>query len=142
MQCCNVIHYTVFKSTYYLFVETSFCKWFKHFFIDIQTSKELIQMDINIMTNGILQWMVNTHNQKTNIRDLGSSCQANLLESLMNLSVSVIILLLTVKSRLSSPYKRVLRAKGAMCPKAFGSVTLTLTPCCKWNEHGVHIVSA
>ena len=33
----------------------------------------------------------------------------------MNLSVSVIILLFTVKSKLSSPHNRVLRGKGAMC---------------------------
>ena len=54
---------------------------------------------------------------------LGS--HANLLESLINLSVSVIILLFSVKSKLSSPY-RVLRVKGAMCPIAFWSVTLGL----------------
>ena len=55
---------------------------------------------------------------------LGS--QANLLESLINLSVSVIILLFSVKSKLLSPYKRVLRVKGAMYPIAFWSVTLDL----------------
>ena len=55
---------------------------------------------------------------------LGS--HANLLESLINLSVSVIILLFSVKSKLSSPYNRVLRVKGAICPIAFWSVTLGL----------------
>ena len=43
---------------------------------------------------------------------LGS--QANLLESLINLSVSVIILLFSAKSKLSSLYNKVLRVKGAM----------------------------
>ena len=47
---------------------------------------------------------------------LGS--HSNLLESLINLSVSVIILLFSVKAKLSSPYNRVLRVKGAMCPIA------------------------
>ena len=55
---------------------------------------------------------------------LGS--HANLLESLINLSVSVIILLFSVKSKLSSPYNSFLRVKGAMCPIAFWSVTLGL----------------
>ena len=56
--------------------------------------------------------MVNTRSQKTNIPILGS--HANLLESLMNLCVSVIILLVSVKSKLSSPYNRVLRVKGTI----------------------------
>ena len=47
-------------------------------------------------------------------------------ESLINLSVSVIIFLFSVKSKLSSPYNRVLRVKGAMCIIAFWSVTLGL----------------
>ena len=63
--------------------------------------------------------MVNIHNQKVNITDIGSDSHAYLVESLMNLSVAVIILSFTVKSRLPSPYSRVLRIKGAMCPKAF-----------------------
>ena len=67
---------------------------------------------------------------------LGS--HANLLESLINLSVSVIILLFSVKSKLSSPYNRVLRVKGAMCPIAFWSVTLGLLyrgqTSKKWNS--------
>ena len=45
----------------------------------------------------------------------------------MNLSVSVIILLFSVKSKLPSPYNRVLRVKGAMCLIAFRSVTLGLS---------------
>ena len=44
----------------------------------------------------------------------------------MHLSVSVIILLRLVKFKLSSPYNRVFRVKGAMCPIAFRSVTLGL----------------
>ena len=72
-------------------------------------------MGINkMMTNGIFT-MNGEHTQsKTNITDLGLGSHANFLESLMNLSVAVIILLFTVKSRLSSPYNRVLRVKGAM----------------------------
>ena len=50
----------------------------------------------------------------------------NLLESLINLSVSVTILLFKVKSKFSLPYNRVLRVKGAMFPIAFWSVTLGL----------------
>ena len=55
-----------------------------------------------------------------------------------DLSVSVTILLFTVKSKLSFPYNRVLRVKGAMCPIAFWSVTLGLLyrghTRKKWNE--------
>ena len=47
---------------------------------------------------GYLQRMVNTQNQRANITNLGSGSHAKLLESLMNLSVSVVILLFTVKS--------------------------------------------
>ena len=45
-----------------------------------------------------LQLMVNIHSQKTNITDSRQS--SNLLESLINLSVSNIILLFSVKSHL------------------------------------------
>ena len=38
---------------------------------------------------------------------------------LINVSVSVTIVLFTVKSKFSFPYNRVLRVKGAMCPIAF-----------------------
>ena len=52
---------------------------------------------------------------------LGS--HANRLESLINLSVSVIILLFSVKSKLSSPYNTVHRVKGAMCPISFNDAS-------------------
>ena len=68
---------------------------------------------------------------------LGS--HANLLESLINLSVSVIILLFSVKSKLSSPYNRVIRVKGAMCPIAFWSVTLGLSYKLVRNEIHFHL---
>ena len=77
-------------------------------------------MDINkTMTNRTFT-INGEHTQKKtpSIIDLGSSSHANLLESLMKLSVSVIILLFTVKSRLSSPHNRALRVKVAMFPKA------------------------
>ena len=72
-----------------------------------------------------LQWMVNMHNQKTKITD-SRQIHANLLESLINLSVSDIILLFSIKCKLSSPYNRVLRVKGARCLIAFLGVTLGL----------------
>ena len=62
-----------------------------------------------------LQWMTNAHNHKVNSTD------KRIVQSLIkpfgdfnNLSVSVTILLFTVMSKLSSPYKRVLRVNGAM----------------------------
>ena len=93
--------------------------WFKHILlIPKQVRKELIQMDINMMmTNGTFT-MNGKHTPPENelnrlqnhtIRD------QTFLESLINLSVSVTILLFTAKSKFSFPYNRVLRVKGAMC---------------------------
>ena len=85
-------------------------------------------MDINkIMTNGIFT-MKDKHTVRTRTQHNTESCNhgSNLLESLINLSVSVRILLFTVKSKFSLPYNRVLRVKGAMFPIAFWSVTLGL----------------
>ena len=63
-------------------------------------------MDTNKkMRNGIFT-MNDEHTQSEN-QILGS--HTNILESLINLSVSVIILLFSVKSKLSSSYNRVLR---------------------------------
>ena len=70
---------------------------------------------------------------------LGS--HVNLLESLINLSVSVIIPLFSEnrkKSKLSSPYNKVLRVKGAMCPIAFWSVTLGLLYRGQTNKNEIH----
>ena len=81
--------------------------WFKH---DTQTSKELVQMDINkMMTNGIFT-MNDKHTVRKRTQHNTESCNhgSNLLESLINLSVSVTILLFTVKSKFSLLYNRVL----------------------------------
>ena len=57
---------------------------------------------------------------------------------MINLTVLVTFLMFTVTSKLSSPYNRVLRVKGAMCPIAFWSVTLGLLyrghSSKKWNS--------
>ena len=80
-----------------------------------------------MMTNEIFT-MNDKHTVRTRTEHNTESCNhgSNLLESLINLSVSVTILLFTVKSKFSLPYKRVLRVKGAMFPIAFWSVTLGL----------------
>ena len=68
--------------------------------IDTQTSKELIQMDINkMMTNGIFT-MNDEHTVRTTSTQYRITCNhgLNRLEFLINLSVSVTILLFTVKS--------------------------------------------
>ena len=97
-------------------------------FIDTQTSKELIQMDINKMMINEIFTMNDKHTVRTRIQHITESCNhgSNLLESLINLSVSVPILIFTVKSKFSLPYNRVLRVKGAMFPIAFWSVILGL----------------
>ena len=81
-----------------------------------------MQMDINkMMTNGIFT-MNDKHTQSEHEPDTFQNhaiMDQNLLESLINLSVSVTILLFTVKSKPSFPYNRVQRVKGAMCPIAF-----------------------
>ena len=68
------------------------------------------------------------HTVRTRTQHNTESCNhgSNNLESLINLSVSVTILLFTVKSKFSLPYNRVLRVKGAMFPIAFWNVTLGL----------------
>ena len=71
-------------------------------------------MDINkMMTTGIFT-MNDKHTVRTRTQHNTESCNhgSNLLESLINPNVSVTILLLTVKSKFSFPYNRVLRVKG------------------------------
>ena len=85
-------------------------------------------MDINkVMTNEIFT-MNDKRTVRTRIQHNTESCNhgSNILESLINPSVSVTILLFMVKSKFSLPYNRVLRVKGAMFPIAFWSVTLGL----------------
>ena len=90
-------------------------------------------MDINKMMTNKIFTMNNKRTVTTRTRRNTESCNhgSNLLESLMNLSVSVTILLFAVKSKFSLPYNRVLRVKGAMFPIAFWSVTLGLL----YREH-------
>ena len=85
-------------------------------------------MDINKMMTNEIFTMNDKHTVRTQTQHNTESCNhgLNLLESLINLSVSVTILLFTVKSKFSLPYNRVLRVKGAMFPIAFCSVTLGL----------------
>ena len=70
-----------------------------------------------MMTNGIFT-MNDKHTVRTRTPHNTESCNhgSNLIESLINLSVSVTILLFTVKSKFSLPCNRVLRIKGAMFP--------------------------
>ena len=53
------------------------------------------------------------HNRLSNQANQANQA-SNILESLINLSVSITILLCPVKSKLSFPYNRVLRVKGTM----------------------------
>ena len=80
-----------------------------------------------MMTSGIFT-MNEKHTVRTRTQHNIESCNhgSNLLESLINLRVSVTILLFTVKSKFSLPYNRVLRVKGAMFAIAFSSVILGL----------------
>ena len=85
-------------------------------------------MDINKMMTNEIFTMNDKHTYRTRTQHNTESCNhgSNLLESLIKLSVSVTILLFTVKSKFSLSYNRVLRVKGAIFPTAFWSVTLTL----------------
>ena len=85
---------------------------------DIQTSKELIQIDINkLITDGVFtlngEHTIQTGTQQ--ITESDKSCIKH-LGSLINRSVSVTVLLFTVTSKLSFPYSRVQRVKGCYVP--------------------------
>ena len=102
--------------------------WFKHVLLISKQVKNLYKWtSIRWWQMRYLQRMTK-HTVRTWTRHNTESCNhgSNLLESLINLSVSVTILLFTVKSKFSLPYNRVLRVKGAMFPIAFWSVTLGL----------------
>ena len=84
-------------------------------------------MDINkVMTNEKFT-MSDKHTVRPRTRHNTESCNhgSNLLGSLINLSVSVTILLFTVKSKFSLPYNRVLRVKGVLVSNKL-SVTLDI----------------
>ena len=97
--------------------------WCKKYVIDIQRSKELIQMDIKkMMTYGIFIILHDKHTQ-SDIEHNNLQSQANhwsnLTGSVINLGVSVIILLCTIKFKPSFPYNTLLTIKGDMRPIEF-----------------------
>ena len=101
--------------------------WFKHVLLISKQVKNLYKWtSIRWWQMRYLQWMTNTQSEHNSTQDRIMQSQINLLEYLINLSVSVTILLFTVKSKFALPYNRVLRVKGAMFTIAFWSVTLGL----------------
>ena len=85
--------------------------------IDIQTSEELIQMDVKKMMTNRLFTKNDKHTQSENKHNKSfnqANHALNILESLINLIVFVKILLFTVKYKISFKQNRAHRVKGTI----------------------------